>query len=236
MEFFTDYALWMSFLSLTALEIVLGIDNVVFIALLVAHLPEKQREKARVIGIGLALLMRVIMLFGIVWIIGLTAPWIVLFGHALSGKDILLLAGGVFLLYKATDSIHDEVTGDTKANLKAFSGGVVSTIVQIILIDLVFSFDSVMTAVGITEHILVIVAAMTIAMIVMLVFSGMIARFISTHPTLKMLALSFLMMIGVFLVAEGAGFHVPKGYLYFAMAFALGIEVLNMLARRKRKK
>ena len=236
MEFFTDYALWMSFLSLTALEIVLGIDNVVFIALLVAHLPEKQREKARVIGIGLALLMRVMMLFGIVWIIGLTAPWIVLFGHALSGKDILLLAGGVFLLYKATDSIHDEVTGDTKATLKAFSGGVVSTIAQIILIDLVFSFDSVMTAVGITEHILVIVAAMTIAMIVMLVFSGMIARFISTHPTLKMLALSFLMMIGVFLVAEGAGFHVPKGYLYFAMAFALGIEVLNMLARRKRKK
>lgn len=236
MEFLSDYHLWASFLSLTALEIILGIDNVVFIALLVGHLPKNQREKARIIGLVLALLMRIAMLFGIVWVIGLKEPWITLFDNAFSGKDLLMLVGGMFLLYKATDSIHNEVTGDKKDEFKEFSGGFTSTIAQIVMIDLVFSFDSVMTAVGITEHIWVIIAAMTIAMAVMIVSSGFIAHFIETHPTLKMLALSFVMMIGVFLVAEGLGFHVPKGYIYFGMAFSLGVESLNMLVRRRKNR
>lgn len=236
MEFLTDYTLWASFFSLTALEIILGIDNVVFIALLADHLPEKQREKARVIGLLLALAMRIAMLFGIVWIIGLKEPWIELVGIEFSGKDLMMLAGGLFLLYKATDNIHNEVTGDKKAEVKEFQGGFTSTITQIVLIDPVFSFDSVMTAVGITEHIWVIVAAMTIGMIVMIVSSGVIAQFIEDHPTLKMLALSFVMMISVFLIAEGLGFHVPKGYIYFAMAFSLGVEVLNMVVRKRRSK
>lgn len=236
MEFLTDYTLWASFLSLTALEIILGIDNVVFIALLVGHLPEEQREKARILGLTLALIMRIAMLFGIVWIIGLKEPWITLLGNEFSGKDLLMLVGGTFLLYKATDSIHNEVSGDKKEALIEFKGSFTSTIIQVVLIDLVFSFDSVMTAVGVTEHIWVIIAAMTIAMIVMIVSSGVIAHFIESHPTLKMLALSFVMMIGVFLVAEGLGFHVPKGYIYFGMAFSLGVEILNMMARKRRAK
>lgn len=236
MELLFDYTLWASFLSLCALEIILGIDNVVFIALLVGHLPQQQREKARVIGLSLALVMRIIMLLGIVWVIGLKEPWLSLFGNDFSGKDILMFVGGLFLLYKATDSIHNELSGDKKTQLEAFKGGFSSTIAQIVVIDLVFSFDSVMTAVGITKHLLVIIAAMTIAMIVMIVSSGWISRFIEKHPTLKMLALSFVMMIGVFLVAEGLGFHVPKGYIYFGMAFSLGVEVLNMTVRKKRAK
>lgn len=233
MEFLSDYTLWASLLSLTALEIILGIDNIVFIALVVAHLPVDQRERARVIGLGLALVIRIFMLFGLVWIIRFSQPLITLFDHQLSGKDLLMLTGGLFLLYKATDSIHNEVTGSKKTELKQFKGGFTSTIIQIVLIDLIFSFDSVMTAIGITKHIGVIVAAMTIAMFVMIFSSRLIARFIEAYPTLKMLALSFVMMIGLFLVAEGFGMHVPKGYIYFGMAFSLGVEVLNMLAKKK---
>tara|TARA_R110002124_G_scaffold64985_2_gene177723 strand:+ start:533894 stop:534607 length:714 start_codon:yes stop_codon:yes gene_type:complete len=233
MELFTDYTLWASFLSLTALEIVLGIDNVVFISLLVNHLPEKQREKARILGLVLALLMRIILLFSVVWLIGLKEPWIELFDLSLSGKDLLMLGGGLFLLAKGTSSIHDEVTSQHKESLKAFSGGFAIAIIQIVFIDFIFSFDSVITAVGMTDKITVIIAAMTVAMIVMLVSSKYIADFIAAHPTLKMLALSFVMMIGLFLVAEGLGFHVPKGYIYFGMAFSLGVETLNMLAARR---
>lgn len=236
MDSLTDYSIWASFLSLTALEIILGIDNVVFIALLVGHLPKAQREKARVIGLSLALLFRIAMLFGIVWLIGLKEPWLDLFGNEFSGKDLLMLSGGMFLLYKATDSIHNEVTGDKKAAFKTFNGSFFRTIIQIVLIDLVFSFDSVITAVGISEHVWVIIAAMTIAMIVMLISSGFIGSFIETHPTIKMLALSFVMMIGVFLVAEGLGFHVPKVYIYFGMAFSLSVEVLNMMVRKRHAK
>lgn len=236
MDFLTDPNLWGAFLSLTALEIILGIDNVVFIALIAGHLPPEKRDKARVIGISLALLMRIAMIFGVVWIIGLKEPFFEAFGIPFSGKSLMMLLGGFFLLYKATDGIHEEVNGDKKEHLKTFKGSFTGTIIQIIIIDLVFSFDSVMTAVGITEHVWIIVAAMTIAMIIMLVSSKFIAEFIAAHPTLKMLALSFVMMIGVFLVAEGLGFHVPKGYLYFGMAFSLGVESLNMLARRRREK
>lgn len=236
MELLSDYSLWASFLSLTALEIILGIDNVVFIALVVGHLDKDQRKKARVLGLAIALLFRIAMIFGIVWIIGLKEPWFTVLGNELSGKDLLMLMGGVFLLYKATDSIHNELVPDKEAELKSFKGGFISTITQIVVIDLVFSFDSVMTAVGLTQHVWVIVAAMTIAMIIMLVSSGFIADFIATHPTIKMLALSFVMLIGVFLVAEGLGFYIPKGYIYFGMAFSLGVEVLNLLVRRKHTK
>lgn len=232
MQWLVDPGIWASFISLTALEIVLGIDNVVFIALVVQHLKSEERQCARTLGLSLALILRFIMLFGVVWIIGLKEPlyW------GISGKDALMLIGGLFLIYKATDSIHNEMTGDKADELKSYSGGFVSTIIQILLIDLIFSFDSVITAVGITEHIWVIVAAMTIAMLVMLLASSWIARFIEEHPTLKMLALAFVMLIGVFLVAEGFQLHVPKAYIYFSMAFSLGVELLNMKRRGKKQK
>lgn len=234
MELLLDYHVWVSFLTLTALEIILGIDNVVFIALLVGHLPESQRKNARLIGLTLALLMRILLLFGVTWIIGLDTPWLTVFGQEFSGKDILMLLGGGFLLYKGTNSIHDEVTGDYKEDIKAVSGGMMAVILQVVFIDIVFSFDSVMTAVGMTTVIEVIIAAMTVAMLVMMFSSGYIASFIERFPTLKILALSFIMLIGVFLVAEGLGFHVPKGYIYFAMAYSLGVECLNLLKRRRK--
>lgn len=234
MEFLTDYALWASFLSLTALEVVLGIDNVVFIALLVNHLPEEKRQKARVIGILLALFMRIALLFSAIWLIGLKEPWVEIFGFSFSGKDFLMMGGGLFLIAKGTTSIHDEITGDRKESYHGYSSGFQITILQVILIDFIFSFDSIITAVGLTENIWVIIAAMVVAMLVMLFSSKFIAEFIDEHPTLKMLALSFIMMIGVFLVAEGLGFHVPRGYIYFGMAFSLGVEILNMLVKRRK--
>lgn len=236
MELLLDYHIWVSFLTLTALEIILGIDNVVFIALLVGNLPADQRKRARMIGLSLALIMRIALLLGVAWIIGLKEPWLELFGQSFSGKDILMLLGGGFLLYKGTNSIHDEVTGDHKEDIKAISGGMAAVVLQVVFIDIVFSFDSVMTAVGMTTVIPVIIAAMTIAMLLMMFSSGFIAGVIERFPTLKILALSFIMLIGVFLVAEGLGFHVPKGYIYFAMAYSLGVEMLNLLRRRGRKK
>ena len=233
MDFLTDYHVWAGFLSLTALEIVLGIDNVVFIALLVNHLPPAKRQKARVIGLTLAFFIRVGLLFGAIWLIGLKEPWLELFGFSLSGREILMLGGGLFLIAKGTSSIHDEITGDRKESYHSFSGGFQMTILQVIFIDFIFSFDSIITAVGLTKNIAVIIAAMAVAMIVMLFSSKFIADFIDSYPTLKMLALAFIMMIGVFLVAEGLGFHVPRGYIYFGMAFSLGVEALNMLVRRK---
>ncbi len=236
MEALLDYHLWVSFLTLTSLEIILGIDNVVFVALLVGHLPEKQREKARVVGMSLALLMRILLLLGVTWVIGLKAPWLEIMDQSFSGKDILMLLGGGFLVYKGTNSIHDEVTGDKIEDFKAYSGGMVAVISQVVFIDIIFSFDSVMTAVGLTENIMVIIVAMTVAMVVMIFSSSYIADFIERFPTLKILALSFIMLIGIFLVAEGFGVHVPKGYIYFAMAFSLMVEVLNLLSRHRREK
>ncbi len=235
MEFLTDYNLWASFITLSALEIVLGIDNVIFIALVVNHLPDKQRERARFIGITLAMVIRIALLFSVVWMMGLKEPLITFQGLSFSGKDLLMLGGGLFLLAKATSSIHDEVSGDKVAEYSAISTGFMLTIVQIIVIDFIFSFDSVITAVGVTEHLGVIVAAMVLAMLVMLFSAKVISDYIDAHPTLKMLALSFVMMIGVFLVAEGLGFHVPKGYIYFGMLFSLGVEMLNMMVKKRRK-
>lgn len=234
MEFLTDPALWAAFLSLTALEIVLGIDNVVFIALLAGHLPEEQQKKARTIGLSLALLMRIGMLFAIAWIITLKEPLFAVFGHGVSGKDIMMLAGGLFLIAKGTSGIHDEVTHEIKNAKKAYQGAMSAVILQIVITDMVFSFDSVMTAVGLTPVIGVIIAAMTIAMLVMLIMAEKITSFITKYPTLKMLALSFIILVGVFLTADGLGFHVPKGYIYFAMGFSLAVETFNILARKKR--
>ncbi|MEX0297540.1 MAG: TerC family protein [Kordiimonas sp.] len=236
MEFLLDYHLWVSFLTLASLEIILGIDNVVFVALLVQHLPDGQRERARVIGLTLALVMRIALLLGVAWIISLKTPWITIFEHTFSGKDLLMLLGGGFLVYKGTNSIHDEVTGDQVEQLGSYKGTMLSVIAQVVFIDIIFSFDSVMTAVGLTENINVIIAAMTVAMAVMLFSSGYIADFIERFPTLKLLALSFIMLIGVFLVAEGFGVHVPKGYIYSAMAFSLFVEVLNLLSRKRRQR
>jgi len=235
LEFLLDYHLWVSFITLTSLEIILGIDNVVFVALLVGNLPDEQREKARVIGLSLALLMRILLLLGVAWVISLKAPWVEVFGQSFSGKDVLMLLGGGFLLYKGTNSIHDEVTGEKAEDFKAYVGGMTAVITQVVLIDIIFSFDSVMTAVGLTENIYTIIAAMTVAMAVMIFSSSYIADVIERFPTLKVLALSFIMLIGIFLVAEGFGVHVPKGYIYFAMAFSLGVEMLNLLSRKRRQ-
>ena len=235
MELLLDYHVWVSFLTLTALEVILGIDNVVFIALLVGHLPEGERKRARMLGLSLALVMRIALLLGVAWIISLQDPWFTIFDQELSGKDILMLLGGGFLLYKGTNSIHDEVTGEKKEAVRSVSGGMFAVVAQVVLIDIVFSFDSVMTAVGMTDHIPVIIAAMTVAMFVMMFSSGYIASFIERFPTLKILALSFIMLIGVFLVAEGLGFHVPKGYIYFAMLYSLSVELLNLLRRKRRQ-
>lgn len=230
----TDTAIWASFLTLSALEIILGIDNVIFIALLVNHLPDTQRDKARKLGLGLALVLRIVMLFGVVHLIQMTKPVLTLLEHGFSAKDLVMLGGGLFLLAKATSSIHDEVTQDRKASMSEFQGSFFSTVMQILLVDFVFSADSLITAVGLTSHVGVILAAMIVGMGVMIAASAYVAGFIEKHPTLKMLALSFVMMIGMLLVAEGFGMHVPKGYVYFAMFFSLLVEGLNILARHRR--
>jgi len=225
---------WAALLTLIALEIVLGIDNIVFITILVGALPEHQRNRARQIGLGLALLMRLILLFTLAWIIGLVEPWITLFGEELSGRDLILIAGGLFLLAKSTHEIHDslEVVADSDASRvhQSFLG----VISQIAIIDMVFSLDSVITAVGMVEDLRLMVIAIIVSMAVMLLSARAIGEFVDRNPTFKMLALSFLILIGCTLLAEGFDFHVPRGYIYFAMAFSIGVELLNMLVRRRK--
>ena len=220
--------------TLSAMEIVLGIDNVVFIAILVGRLPEARREVARRLGLILALGIRVLLLFAITWMMGLTAPLVSVLGHGVSGRDLILLAGGLFLIFKATWEIYDKVEADhheqTASTARAAFAWV---IVQILLLDIVFSLDSVITAVGMANQLSIMVTAMVIAMLVMLASAGAVSRFIDGHPSLKILALAFLLLIGVMLVAEGMGSHVEKGYIYFAMAFSLLVELVNMRYRRK---
>lgn len=235
MEWLFDYDLWASFLSLTALEIVLGIDNLVFLALVADHLPAKKARKARFVGMIMALAMRLVLLASALWIIGMVEPWFTVAEIDFSGRDLLMLLGGLFLLWKATASIREEVTGEEHKELRASKGGFLKTIIQIAFIDLIFSFDSIITAVGLTTNMGVISAAIVVSIIMMLLSSEFIARFISHNPTIKMLALAFIMMIGVFLMAEGFGLHVPKGYIYFGMAFSMGVEGLNMWVRKKKK-
>jgi predicted tellurium resistance membrane protein TerC len=220
--------------TLSAMEIVLGIDNVVFIAILVGRLPEARREVARRLGLILALGIRVLLLFAITWMMGLTAPLVSVLGHGVSGRDLILLAGGLFLIFKATWEIYDKVEASHhEQTANTARAAFAWVIVQILLLDIVFSLDSVITAVGMANDLTIMVTAMVIAMLVMLVSAGAVSRFIDSHPSLKILALAFLLLIGVMLVAEGMGSHIEKGYIYFAMAFSLLVELVNMRYRRK---
>jgi predicted tellurium resistance membrane protein TerC len=228
---------WAALLTLTALEIVLGIDNVIFLSVLVSRIPPQQAKRARQIGLFLALVFRILLLSLLVWLIGLTEPVITVRGLPLSWRDIILIGGGLFLIAKATHEIHGEVEA-RDGEEQAASGGSAFfwVIVQIIIIDMVFSLDSIITAIGMSQHLEIMIAAVVIACIVMYVSSGPVAGFVAEHPTTKMLALAFLVLIGVALVADGFSFHIPRGYIYFAMAFAAAVETFNVLARRNRKK
>jgi predicted tellurium resistance membrane protein TerC len=222
-------------ITLTAMEIVLGIDNIIFIAILVGKLPRDVQAKARKIGISLALITRLALLFSIVWVMSLTRPLLTIFQRDISGRDLILLLGGLFLIAKSTFEIHDKLESGPEESNPSVKGSsrFVSTIIQITILDIVFSLDSVITAVGMAQQISIMVIAMVIAVIVMLFSSGAISDFVHRHPTIKILALSFLLLIGVMLVAEGMGTHVGKGYIYFAMAFSLGVEILNMNYRKR---
>ncbi len=230
---FSDPSLWIGFLTLTVLEVVLGIDNVVFISILAGKLPEHQQEKARKLGLTLALVTRILLLLGISWIVGLTKPLFEILGHPVAGKDLILGIGGLFLIAKATHEIHDKLEGEEGHASARVAPRFASVIIQILLLDVVFSLDSVITAVGMVNKIPIMIAAVVIAVGFMLVFSGQISHFINRHPTLKMLALSFLILIGVMLVAESFHREIPKGYIYFAMAFSVGVEILNINLRKK---
>jgi predicted tellurium resistance membrane protein TerC len=222
--------------TLSAMEIVLGIDNVVFIAILVGRLPETRRELARRLGLILALGIRILLLFAISWMMGLTAPLVTALGHGISGRDLILLGGGLFLIFKATWEIYDKVeAGHHERTAGAARAAFAWVIFQILLLDIVFSLDSVITAVGMANDLAIMVTAMVIAMLIMLVSAGAVSRFIDGHPSLKILALAFLLLIGVMLVAEGMGSHIEKGYIYFAMAFSLLVELVNMRYQRKRE-
>ena len=234
-ELLTDPSTWLALLTLTAMEIVLGIDNVVFISVLVSRLPKGAADRARRIGLLLALGFRIALLLVLTWLIGLTAP--VISGHGLdiSWKDIILIAGGLFLLYKATHEMHKAVEeGGEAGSPPATKGSFAAIVAQIILIDLVFSIDSIVTAIGMAQHVEVMIAAVIIAVGIMYVASGTVSAFIARHPTTKMLALAFLLLIGVTLVADGLGFHIDKGYIYAAMAFATAVEAINIFARQRR--
>ncbi len=233
---FTAEAL-IALITLTSLEIVLGIDNIIFITILVDRLPLHQRAKARTLGLSLAMLTRIGLLFSLTWVMKLTTPLLTLMEHSISGRDLILLGGGLFLIAKSTHEIHgtlEEEREDAKA-AKGLAGQFGFVLIQIALIDIIFSLDSVITAVGLVDQLWVMVTAIIIAVIIMMIAAAPIADFVSKHPTLKMLALSFLILIGVSLVAEGLDFHIPKGYIYFAMAFSLIVEVLNIRVRRWRK-
>jgi predicted tellurium resistance membrane protein TerC len=233
----TDPNAWAALVTLTLLEIVLGIDNLVFISVLTSRLPEDKARRARLVGLTLAFVFRVIMLAALTWLMGLTAPLFGIFGIEISWRDIILIGGGMFLLAKATHEIHGEVEArerpvEASASIRSFAW----IVVQLVAIDLVFSLDSILTAIGMAEHIEVMIAAVVIAMVVMYAAANPVGAFIAAHPTTKMLALAFLVLIGVALIADGFEFHIPRGYIYFAMAFAGAVEAFNIMARRNRRR
>ncbi len=232
MDLLTDPQAWIAFLTLTALEIVLGIDNVVFISILAGKLPPARQDRARRLGLSLALITRILLLLSLSWLIGLTAPLFTVLGEEISGRDLILLAGGLFLVGKSTHEMHQKLEGEEGHQSARVRATLTSVIVQILLLDLVFSLDSVITAIGMVNRIPIMVAAIVVSVGIMLVSSGAISRFIERHPTFKMLALAFLLLIGVTLVADGLGQHIPKGYIYFAMAFSVFVEILNLRLRR----
>lgn len=223
--------------TLTLLEIVLGIDNIIFISIMAGKLPQEERQKARVIGLALAMLTRILLLCSLVWVMKLTQPLFAILGHEITGRDLVLIFGGLFLLAKSTHEIHDTLETHETAEIKAKAASkFVSVIVQIAILDIVFSLDSVITAVGMADHVPIMIAAVMIAVVFMLFFSKAIGEFVERHPTIKMLALSFLILIGISLVAEGLHHHIPKGYIYFAMAFSVFVEMLNLKMRKGSKK
>ena len=236
MDFLTDPDIWISFLTLCALEIVLGIDNLIFISILTNKLPKEQQAKARQVGLSLALIMRIGLLFSISWIMGLKADLFTIGAMGFSGRDIILLLGGLFLIYKSVKEIHEkaENSHETEKDLRK-TVGFNAVIGQIILVDLVFSLDSVITAVGMVDNIAVMIAAVIVSMVVMMLASSSISKFVNEHPAIKILALAFLIMIGTALVGEGLDFHIPKGYIYFSMAFALAVEFINIRIGTRRK-
>jgi predicted tellurium resistance membrane protein TerC len=235
MEFLTDPHVWLAFVTLTAMEIVLGIDNIIFLAILVGRLPREQQKKARFIGLSLAMVTRILLLFSLTWLMKLTAPLFAIVGNEISGRDIVLIVGGLFLLFKSTMEIHTSLEGSEHVTKAGGSASFIGVVSQIAVIDIIFSLDSVITAVGLVQHVEVMVAAIVIAVIVMMFSAGAISDFIDRHPTIKMLALSFLILIGVALIADGFELHIPKGYIYFAMAFSVMVEMLNLKLRKKRE-
>jgi predicted tellurium resistance membrane protein TerC len=237
-EWISDPQIWISLLTLTALEVVLGIDNIIFISILAGKLPGDQQKKARQLGLSLALITRVLLLLSLTWLMGMTTPLFTLpiLDHGVSGRDLILLVGGLFLIGKSVLEVHEKLEGeDGHATTSKGRISFASVIVQILLLDIVFSLDSVITAIGMADKVGVMIAAVVIAIGVMLVFAESIGNFVNRHPTVKMLALSFLILIGVTLVGESLGQHIPKGYIYFSMAFALGVEMLNLKLRSKEK-
>jgi len=233
MEWLFDPQIWIALATLTLLEIVLGVDNIIFISILVGRLPENQRAKGRFIGLSLAMLTRIGLLFSLAWVMTLTDPLFSVFGKEISGRDLILIGGGLFLLWKSVHEIHNSLEGIEEPGVKVAAASFGAVIAQIAIIDIVFSLDSVITAVGMVDEIGVMVAAIVIAVMVMLVAARPIGEFVDRHPTIKMLALSFLILVGVALVAEGWDYHLPKGYIYFAMAFAVAVEMLNLRARAR---
>jgi predicted tellurium resistance membrane protein TerC len=236
MDWLTDPNAWIGLLTLTALEIVLGIDNIIFISILAGKLPPDQQGRARRLGLLGAFVSRLLLLLSIAWIVRLTRPLFEVFGHGVSGRDLILVLGGLFLIAKATHEIHDKLEGEEGHVTAKLRASLTRVVVQIMLIDIVFSLDSVITAVGMVDQVSIMIGANIIALGIMLAASGVIARFVEQHPTIKMLALSFLVVIGVNLVAEGTGYHIPKGYTYFAMFFSIMVELLNMRVRAKTSK
>jgi predicted tellurium resistance membrane protein TerC len=238
-DLLTDPQAWAALVTLSVLEIVLGIDNVVFISVLVARLDPVQGRRARQIGLGLALVFRIALLFGLTWLIGLTAPVVTVMGNAFSWHDIILIGGGLFLIAKATHEMHAEIESAGEDQAAAASSGsraFALIILEVVVIDIVFSIDSIVTAIGMAQDIRIMIAAVLIAVLVMYVASGPVAAFIADHPTTKMLALAFLVLIGAALIADGFDFHIPRGYIYFAMAFAGAVEAVNIVALRKRRR
>ena len=236
-DWITSPEAWISLATLTGLEIVLGIDNIIFIAILCSRLPEAQRDKARIMGLALAMITRILLLLSLSWVMGLTKELFSVFGHGFSGRDLVLIGGGLFLLVKSTLEIHSSAVGESHEERidekKASFGG---TLIQIALLDIIFSLDSVITAVGMAQHLPVMILAVIIAVAVMMFASGAIAKFVDDNPTIKILALAFLILVGVSLIADGLGFHIPKGYIYFSMFFSLVVELINIQVRKKSEK
>ncbi len=234
MEWIANPQIWIGLLTLTSLEIVLGIDNIVFISIVAGKLPTEQQDRARRTGLALAMITRILLLLSLTWVIGLTTPLLTMFGLEVTGRELILIAGGLFLIAKSTREIHLKLEEEDEHGIARKRVTFGAVLLQILLLDVIFSLDSVITAVGMVDHIAVMIAAVMLAVAVMMFFAGIVSRFVDRHPTIKMLALSFLLLIGVNLIGDGLGFHIPKGYTYFAMGFSIFVEMLNLKVRKRK--